>query len=123
MPRKCRLRFCVDKLDRQDGQGKLVVTAGAESFEVPRNKILSRVELCRLAGVEDELLAGLVDGVVGEVHELLVAVLCGNALVLLRAEARQPIAQHVQAQRAHCSDEDVNAQIEFMPISFKICRK
>ena len=59
MPRKGRLRFCVDKLDRQDGQGKLVVTAGAESFAVPRNKILSRVELCRLAGVEDELLDAL----------------------------------------------------------------
>ena len=29
MPRKDRLRFCVDKLNRQDGQGKLVVKACA----------------------------------------------------------------------------------------------
>ena len=43
VPRKDRLRFCVDKLDRQDGQGKLVVkrvlgfTTLGELFAVPVN--------------------------------------------------------------------------------------
>jgi hypothetical protein len=65
-----------------------------------------------LAGIEDELLVGLIDGVVGEVDEVVLQVLLPGPLVGLGGEPGQPLLVDVDPHWVAPVDQHVDAHVE-----------
>ena len=69
------------------------------------------------ARVLHEVLALLVDGVVGQMHAEIVEVASEGRDVVLRREPRQALLVNEDAQRNYTSDQHINAQIELQIVN------
>lgn len=69
-----------------------------------------------LAGVEHKFLAGLVDGIVGEMYEVVLEVFLPRPLIVLSGKARQSLLVDVDPQRVAAVNQHVDAHIELQAI-------
>lgn len=65
-----------------------------------------------LTGIEDELLIGLIDGIISEVDEIILQVLLLSLLIILSGETSQPLLIDVDAKWIAPINEDVYPHIE-----------
>lgn len=76
---------------------------------------MSHAHVC-LTGVEDELLIGLIDGIVCEVDEIVLQVLLLSLLVFLSGETGQALFVDVDADWIAAINEDVYPHVELQVI-------
>lgn len=89
-----------------------VVALAGEEIEDSRKRAFVPDVHVVLAGIEHKFLAGLVDGVIGEMYEVVFQVLLPRLLVVLGRKTGQPFFVDVYSERIAAVDEHVDAHVE-----------